>query len=94
MDTTLLVLGVCSILLIVAIIFLMGRWIDDTRTAQEIISAEKKAFVNREFPTEYKQVKPDEIYRDATDPTVKGLKKRNTRKAKKLLDNEEYDKDK
>ena len=64
-----------------------GRYAGDKRTAGEIINKEKKGGINSEFPAEYKDKTPDEIYKD----TQAGKTAAQT--AKKLLDSKEYDKD-
>jgi hypothetical protein len=65
---------------------LESRYAGDKRTAGEVINNEKKGSINSQFPSEYKDKTPDQIYKDAKA----GNKRAQT--AKKLLDSKEYDK--
>jgi len=69
-------------------VILESRYRGDKRTAGQVINDDKKGGINSQFPTEYKDKTPDQIYKDAKA----GVKKAQT--AKKLLDSTEYDKDK
>jgi hypothetical protein len=66
---------------------LESRYKGDARTAGEIINKEKRGGIKSQFPAEYKDKTPDEIYKAAK------AGKPNARTAKKLLDKREYDKD-
>jgi RHS repeat-associated protein len=65
---------------------LESRYAGDKRTAGQVINDEKKGSINSQFPAEYKDKTPDQIYKDAKA----GNKRAQT--AKKLLDSKEYDK--
>jgi hypothetical protein len=67
------------------------RWTGDKRTARQIISQEKEGGINREWPRQYDNYTPDEIYKEAARGGEAG---KAARKAKKLLDGTEYDKHK
>ena len=63
-----------------------SRYAGDRRTAREIIGKDKRGKINSEFPEQWKDKTPDEIY----DAARRG--DRAARTAKKLLDSREYDK--
>jgi hypothetical protein len=61
-------------------------------TAEEILAKHKKGSVHRKFPDEYKKEKPAKIYKDADNPKIPSDLRRKARRAKKILEREEYDK--
>ena len=62
------------------------RYAGDRRTARQIINDEKQGGINGEFPGEWKDATPDEIYAAAERGNPKA------RTAKKLLDDKRFDK--
>ncbi len=63
-----------------------NRYAGDSRSAAQIINDDKQGRINSEFPAEWHDKTPDEIYRAAKAGV------RTARTAKKLLDSREYDK--